>query len=446
MRVAFISPFPAIYTLGLRGLSSWLREKGHEIKIIHMARPSLELSFEMEYILRYPDTALAQLVDHCKDCQLIGLSLFTQHFEGIVQLIEYFRRKLPEIPIILGGIHPTVKPEECIQLADYVCLGEGEYSLLELIMRLEQDLDTSDIPGLWIRKETEIFRNPAWPLEQNLDVFPPPDYGIENHFIYLEQPEKIVPMTWDLLRDYLHGIDVRFMKPLRGRSILYRTLASRGCPLNCTYCCNNVYRKLYPKQNYVRHRSVPHLITELLWMKQHLPWVTMVSFEDDSFLAAPLEIIKQFSQEYREKIGLPFRCLHEPLTFSEEKLEYLIEGGMADIQIGIETIAKNTLRMYNRSGLRNKFIDAAQVLAKVSQKKEQKLFVSYDLIIDNPWETDNDLLETLQFVVNLPGNFRLNIFSLVFFPVQNSTNGLSGKESLLMNENKFIGKHRNLNS
>src|SRR5208283_1573197 len=135
MKIAFISPFPTISTLGVRGLSSWLREKGHETIMVHMARPSLEFSDEMEYLLRYPDHALDQLVDLCKDCQLIGLTMFTQHFEGSVQMTEYLRKKLPNIPQVWGGIHPTVKPDESIEIADYVCRGEGEDSLLELVNR-----------------------------------------------------------------------------------------------------------------------------------------------------------------------------------------------------------------------------------------------------------------------------------------------------------------------
>lgn len=416
MKVAFISPFPTISTLGVRGLSSWLREKGHETIMLHMARPSLEFSDEMEYLLRYPDHALDQLVELCKDCQLIGLTMFTQHFEGSVQMTEYLRKKLPNIPQVWGGIHPTVKPDECIEIADYVCRGEGEDSLLELVKRLETGGDTTNIPGMWARKNGQIFRNPEWPLEQELDVYPPFDYGIEGHYVYLERQEKIVPMDWQLLHDYLDKDDLENKKGSKGEGILYRTLATRGCPLNCTYCCNNAYRKLYPRQKYVRHRSVAHLIKEMIWVKEHMPWVTMVSFEDDSFLAAPIEVIRDFSREYKEKVGLPFRCLHEPLTFNEEKLDLLIECGMEGIQMGIETAAKNTLRMYNRSGLGKKVLDAANALAKAPEKSGKKFFITYDLIIDNPWETDDDVLETLQFVVSLPGHFHLNVFSLVFYP------------------------------
>ena len=416
MKIAFISPFPTISALGVRGLSAWMKQNGHTVKVFHMARPSLEFSDELEYRLRYPEHVLDQLADLCKDCGLIGVTLFTQHFEGAQQITEYLHSKLPQIPIIWGGIHPTVKPEESIEIADYICRGEAEDCLLELIHRMEQGGDTTNVPGIWARQGTVVFKNPEWPLPQDLDLYPPYDYGVDGHYMYLERQEKIVPMDWDLMKQYMDHDDLESKKGSQGTGICYRTLATRGCPLNCTYCCNNAYRKLYPRQKYLRHRSTAHLIKELVWVRQNMPWVTMISFEDDSFVAASVEELKSFASEYKTKIGLPFRCLHEPLTFSQDKLDILLDAGLIGIQMGIETAATNTLKMYNRSGLGKKILEAAEILAHAPQRNGKNFFISYDLIIDNPWESDEDLMETVRFVVNLPGNFHLNVFSLVFYP------------------------------
>jgi radical SAM superfamily enzyme YgiQ (UPF0313 family) len=437
MKIALISPFPTLSALGIRGLSSWLKQNGHQVKVFHMARPSLEFTDNAEYLLQYPENAYNQLADLCSDCQLIGISLFTQHYEGAINITDALKKRLPSIPIIWGGIHPTVKPDECIEHADFICRGEGEESLLELVTRMEKGGDLANIPGIWARKGNLIFKNPEWPLVEELDKYPIYDYGTEGHYLYLEQKEQIVPMTWELQRDHMDKDALDSKKGSHGKGILYSTLGTRGCPLNCTYCCNNAYRKLYAKQKYVRHRNIEHIISELVWVRENMPWVTMVCFEDDSFLAASIQEIQEFAKLYKEKVGLPFRCLHEPLTFTQEKMDALLDAGLVGIQMGIETAAPNTLKMYNRGGLGKKIMEAAKILADVSKTSQKPFYILYDLIIDNPWETDEDLLETVKFVVELPGNFHLNIFSLVFYP-GTELYERAKQEGLLTDETKQI--------
>ena len=84
------------------------------------------------------------------------------------------------MPVIWGGTHPTIAPDESIQVADIVCIGEGEYPLLDLANRMSAQREFDYVKNLWIRKEDRIIKNDVGPLIPDLDTLPFPHYGDQN--------------------------------------------------------------------------------------------------------------------------------------------------------------------------------------------------------------------------------------------------------------------------
>ena len=81
-------------------------------------------------------------------------------------------------PIIFGGVHPTLFPEDIdFSFVDYLCVGEGEYPVLELMNALEQGGDASAIKNLWVKKGAEIIKNEVRDLIQDFDALPMPYQG-----------------------------------------------------------------------------------------------------------------------------------------------------------------------------------------------------------------------------------------------------------------------------
>ena len=76
-------------------------------------------------------------------------------------------------------------------------------------------------------------------------------------------------------------------------------------------------------------------MSELNNAKILMPFVTMVGFSDDCFLAQPTEKIVEFAKRYKEEINLPFRIIASPETINETKIDALIEAGLCAIQIGV---------------------------------------------------------------------------------------------------------------
>ena len=95
---------------------------------------------------------------------------YVQRARVITEIVR--RRGQPTV--IWGGIHPTIRPKECLETADYVVLGEGEDAFCDLLTMLETDEDTSEILNIGYHHADDVRINPVRPLVQDLDRFPFP--------------------------------------------------------------------------------------------------------------------------------------------------------------------------------------------------------------------------------------------------------------------------------
>lgn len=157
------------------------------------------------------------------------------------------------IPLLLGGVHATLNPDEALASCfDAICVGEGEFSTLELVTRIERGEDITDIPGLWIRRGSAVERNPPRSFLEDLDSLPFPDRD-------MWQP-------WIRAAD-----DVRYTSILLGR----------GCPFLCTYCCNHAIR-MRGSGKYVRVRSARNIIEEIEAITSASPGIEEFGLEVES--------------------------------------------------------------------------------------------------------------------------------------------------------------------
>ncbi|MBK7977079.1 MAG: cobalamin-dependent protein [Deltaproteobacteria bacterium] len=279
MKVALVSTYFDIEANGLRMLSAVLRRAGHPTKQIFLPKTGDGHTSE------YPPAAVSDILELCKDVELVGLTLMSNNFLTASHLTAAIKRELG-LPVVWGGIHPTVRPEESIEHADYVCVGEGEEAAVELADALSRGEDATGIQNIWAKRGDEVFRNPHRGLIEDLDSLPFADYSLEDHFV-LE-----------------HGRVVRMAHEHLERFLLYRytTSTSRGCILNCSFCCHNAFRKMYgAKAGNTRRRSVGHVIGELEQIKRHMPYVKRIVIDDDSFMDASVEYIGDFASQYKAR-------------------------------------------------------------------------------------------------------------------------------------------------
>lgn len=397
MRVTLISPYSEITSIGVRSISAFLKSKGIKTQLIFM--PLQDSFFSKEDFLCYSDKAIDNLSALIQPDDIIGISLMSHYFDSIVDLTKKLKTRFPSNPVVWGGVHPTVRPDECVAVADHVCLGDGETAFYNLCIALGEGKFPEDIPGVWSKKNNQIFRCRSFPEILDLDQIPPPDFDLDNDYI-LKNKNDFVRLTEKNMALY-HGST-------------YWTMYTRGCPFRCAYCGNDALAKAHPDLVKVRSKSPQYICAEINAVTKKLPFIKFVYFVDDTMLALSENEIYKFSECYRQFVGIPFVAsgVH-PVVFSEKKLQDLINGGLVRIRMGIQTGSEKTLKHIYRRHQDNQTVIH---ISKILSKYKNLVPPNFDIIVDNPWETVEDRLATIDLLRRLEAPYTLTLLSLTFFP------------------------------
>ena len=193
-----------------------------------------------------------------KGYDIIGLSVRSSIFSLAKEISLKIRKLKCNTKIVWGGVQVTLNPNECVSYADFIVIGEGERAIVEIA----KNKDLSKIKNIYFKKNNKIIKNDVGYVEENLDNIPPPDFLGKNKYFFNDG--KVIPLNTSKYKTR------------------YPIMTSRGCPFNCTYCCNNALRGIY-RGKYLRRRSVDNVIGELVKAKKDFPNLMSISFLDDVF-------------------------------------------------------------------------------------------------------------------------------------------------------------------
>ncbi len=395
MKVTLVSTYTHPLALGLRFVSSYLKAAGHDVEMILMKskRDTARADFS--------EAAMEDFVERLRDRDLIGMGLMTNTYFRACVLTQRIRDAGIRAPIVWGGTHPTVAPEESMEVPDIICVGEGEEPMLQLIEHLEADKDPTGIGSLGFRAggpfgNKQAIRNPVQPLERELDDYPFPDYELETHWV--AGKDGLEPARPDNLRGTLHRLRIE---------------TTRGCPYPCTFCNNAALLKVYRgKGAWVRKRSADNVIEEIRKARACFPTIEAVNIVDDLFFVRSEEDIEDFAVKYEEQVNLPLELDAFPNTICEAKVRSLARVPINLISMGIQSGSEHTLKnIYKRPTPIEKIVEGINLFAKYKIKAE------YHYIVNNPFETDQQRIETLRFAAtHHRGRAILRIFPLQFYP------------------------------
>jgi len=423
MDITLISVDNDVAHHGLRSISSLLKSHGHNVKLIFLTTGNEMTDGNILSSALYPESVINQVKELTKDSDIVGVTSMALTAERAKEIFSHLKGKI----LLWGGAYPTMNPDICIQDVDYVFRGESEFALLEFVQCIEQGKDLSGIKNLWLRKNGVVIRNELRPLNNDLDALPIPDYNMKDHYVLIEG--HIVNMK----EEY-------FFEKYKENLLLVYT--QRGCPYTCSFCSNHTFNELYDgKFRIVRKKSIRYVINELLEIKKHLPSMNKIWFTDDCFLMRSREDLILFNELYKKHINLPFRCYGIAKHIIEDKLGLLVDAGLKEILVGVQSGSRRTLQYYNRPIFKEDILKASKVINKF----KDKLMPRYELIYSNPYEEKDDLLETIDLARKLPEPFRLDAYNLVFFPgiaLYNEED--AGYDSDYFNANYHIRKRTNV--
>ena len=363
MKITFIYPDVLLHRLDWTGyfyhgvglLSSVLKQAGHQTSLIHITQPVNKTEFINRVKNEKPD--------------LIGFSSTSHMFPLVKKLTSWLTEAKIEIPTICGGIHPTIAPEESIgtEGIDMICRGEGEASLLELCQKMENKEDISTIPNLWIKRNGDIIKNPLRPLLEDLDILPFPDRDIFSYPTLYSERE--------------------------GRGSF---LVGRGCPYNCTYCCNHLLRKIYRSEGKpVRFRGVANIIREIKGVIERYPFINSLIFDDD-ILFLYRKWSEEFAEKYRQEVGLPFRCNARADVTDEALFKSLKKAGCYFVKFGLESGNEEI-----RYKVLNRHMTDAQIKKAFAMSKKLGLITESFNMVGIPCDTPSTILDTIKLNATL---------------------------------------------
>lgn len=389
MRVLLISFLKRAAALGPRMLAASLMESSHTPLLIFA--DCTELIGSNGTIRAFAEALIRLQPD------IVGLSVYTNH----VPLATELTRELKVIGgchVVWGGPHPTAVPAECMESADFLCVGEAETSLVRLADALELRKHEATIEGVWSKHHSDIGHNGTCAVCADLDNLKGPAWhGLHQ---YRWQDGTLTALSAAQLSRSLDG--------------KYDIVTGRGCPFGCTYCQSSLLRRRIRSSGvevpFHRRRSPEHVVQELRDAKQAFPNLRVVNFWDDCFVM-DIDYLRHFAKEYGKHIGLPFYCLSRFEFLSEEAVALLCGAGMVTIQIGVQTAAANSLRLYGRSQ------PALPEIRRVAKRlSAARIHTVYDVIFNSPFEDLHDTLDTVRFMLRIPVPFAVNGWSLVFLP------------------------------
>ncbi len=300
---------------------------------------------------------------------IIGFSVFSQSKRLNYKLAFNIKEKFANIPIIFGGIHVNVDPQEVLRYdyVDYVCVGEGEEALVELMEHLAAGGDASQVKNIGWKKDGKMVFNPCRPT-QSLDNLPFPD--------------------WDSFEPY-HQYG-----PYRGKLFKMATVEfSRTCPYRCTYCGNRILGQHYEdsglKLKY-RHKSPKHWVEELKWMKDKYG-IEILFVVDGTFVAQSEKVLGEVALLYKKEINLPFFACATVHCLTEGKTRLLKDMGCICINIGLESGNAEYRQKYLDRNMSNENIIKAFQRANDAGLETR----SYN-IIGLPYETRGNIFETIE--------------------------------------------------
>lgn len=397
MKTLLISPYFSSVTkheriafpLGLMYLASSLENASFKVEIIDasldLIRPTDQNGWHYGYTL---NELVADVIERKPDIVGIGC-FFSMRFPAVLEIAQEIKKANKDIVIVIGGIHPTIYAEQILiehSCFDYVVIGEGEHSFLQLheVLRSGNLEGLRSIDGLTYRDNSRVLINHKTTFIENLDSLPFPAY----HLLNVEKYMKNKSLRWGL-----------------GANRQFSVISSRSCPNRCTFC--SMFLTHGPRW---RHRSAKNVVDEIEFLIKNFK-AREISFEDDNLTLSKKRII-DICQEIIDR-GLKVSW-NTPNGVSIKHLDYEIlakmkEAGCDSVNLPIESADDNM-----RNNVIRKHLSKAKIYEVINACKELELKANAYFVLGMPGETRESLENNIKLLKEVPLNGMIAFFATPF--------------------------------
>lgn len=331
---------------------------------------------------------LRELKEFSPDC--IAISALSDEIQVAGKVTRVCKEAIPDVPVIWGGKYATTNPESTLLEygADYACVGEGLEAFPEFLHALQtgEKGDIRQIANLCFKDGMVVNKNKVRPLLKDLDTLPYVDWEI------FDKRHSYKPFDGDV---YVSGDH----------------MLNWGCPYHCTYCINAFYHDLYDNRYVMRRYSNQRIVDELLYLKERYK-LEFFKFHDEDFLMRSLKDFEELSNEYRDRVNLPFTIESNPKLVTQKKARLLKNMNCASVSLAIETG-----NMVLRKDLLERVDSEEDIMNAFRWLREEGVRTSAFNLLGIPFETRETYMETVD--VNRRANPQYPNINF-FFPFENT--------------------------
>jgi magnesium-protoporphyrin IX monomethyl ester (oxidative) cyclase len=396
MRILLVNPpNPANYynqevylPSSLLYIASALIEKGHELRLLDLKSPKYKNNNQTGH----EELFIQAVASFSPD--LIGFGcLFSGNFTQLLRLSVLSKERFPQVPVIIGGIHPTIYALEILancSSIDWIILSEGEESIVDFIdVFKEGRSDFSKIDGFAYKNSGKIYINPKTKFIKDADSIVFPAYNLVD------------------LADYYVDTSLWHNPKKLQINTSVPIISSRSCPNRCNFC--SMFLAMGPVW---RPRSPKNVVDEIEYVYKTYNH-RHFSFLDDNFSLSKPRVLEICDLIIKRKIDIQFETPNGLAinTLDEEVLDAMVAAGMVRTYVAIESGSDYIRNKIMRKNLSQDKIYAVTKLLK----KYKELNVAAFFIIGMPEETSDTLMDTYEMIKKIEVN-RVFMMNVVPFP------------------------------
>lgn len=378
--------------LGLLYVASILEKQSIDVKLISYYSNLMKNGFNEKSIA-------GTLKRQNPDFILLSANLID--FNSLRIIIKIAKQEVPNCKIILGGsmastIHKIILKE--LHNIDFLVLGEGEKTIVDLLNKLYKKEDFSKVKGIAYRKNNKINFTEKRESTTNLDELPLPSW----HLVDFSKC-KLGPTS----------------QYTKGRGI--NMITSRGCPFNCIFCDKSILGYKW------RGRSAQNVFTEIKLLYDEYK-VRNIFFFDDLFLFDRNRVKDICKLIKKENLEFSWSCQSRVDMVDTGLLKVMKNAGCKAIGYGVEGGTRRALKLINKD------ITLEQVKYAIDETRKLRIETKGFFMLGFPNETRKEILDTIDTAIYL--NPDTAIFSIVT-PYPNTILWEMVKDNVSRNWNKF---------
>ena len=339
------------------------------LALIAIAGPLLSAGFDVRIIdsALHPDF-LERTLGELDGALCLGVSLITgPMIADTIAICKAARARHPDLPIVLGGWHPSILPEQTLEAAfvDVVVLRQGELAFLDIVTRLAEGESLHGVQGTLTKPGGEVTRHAERPYTAVVDL---PDRMPGYERIDYDAYHRATGLRW----------------------VMYTT--SHGCPYNCSYCSNaSVYgRKL-------DELPVEQVLDEVTWLVRRYG-IRLLGIIDDIFFASrkrSLAIAEGFlSRDLNVNWYIQDRA-DSIAKLTPAQATMLRRSGLVRVHFGAESGSDKVLDSID------KLSRVSRTLEAVERCRDAEIRASFGFIFGLPDEEEDDMYKTVDLIRNI---------------------------------------------